>query len=169
MPLGQEGQSGCQNLTAAGNHWQTSIKQLGQVDRTREPKIKLNKGLPVRHLCHILPIFLLPMTRLWWEKPKVLVYNIATDHNGHNQNHSLLISGYLGMQTYNNMCSAGPLELESLSSPQPEFQVPDIDGHISTFTNTLLLHRLLVTGQVRIGSPREKYLSNSGFGPVWPF
>ena len=69
-------------------------------------------------------------------------------------------------KTFNNMYSAGPLELESLSSPQPEFQVPDIDGHISTFKNTLLLHRLLVTGQVRIGSPREKYLSNSGFGPV---
>ena len=78
-----------------------------------------------------------------------------------------ILSGYLGMhKTYNNKYSAGPLELESLSSPQPEFQVPDIDGHISTFTNTLLLHRLLVTGQVRIGSPREKYLSNSGFGPV---
>ena len=54
-------------------------------------------------------------------------------------------------KTFNNMYSAGPLELESLSSPQPEFQVPDIDGHISTFKNTLLLHRLLVTGQVRTG------------------
>ena len=58
-------------------------------------------------------------------------------------------------KTFNNMYSAGPLELESLSSPQPEFQVPDIDGHISTFTNTLLLHRLLVTGQVQ-GHPERK-------------
>ena len=57
-------------------------------------------------------------------------------------------------KTYNNMYSAGPLELESLSSPQPEFQVPDIDSHISTFTNTLLLHRLLVTGQVQ-GHPEK--------------
>ena len=56
--------------------------------------------------------------------------------------------------TYNNMYSTGPLELESLSSPQPEFQIPDIDGHISTFTNTLLLHRLLVTGQVQ-GHPEK--------------
>ena len=66
-----------------------------------------------------------------------------------------ILSGYLGMhKTYNNKYSAGPLELESLSSPQPEFQIPDIDGHISTFTNTLLLHRLLVTGQV-LGHPEK--------------
>ena len=64
MPLGQEGQSGCQNLTAAGNHWQTNTKQLGEVERTRKPKIKLSKGLPWLLLCHILPISLLPMTRL---------------------------------------------------------------------------------------------------------
>ena len=57
-------------------------------------------------------------------------------------------------KTFDNMYSAGPLELESLSSPQPEFQVPDIDGHISTFKNTLLLHRLLVTGQVQ-GHPEK--------------
>ena len=52
------------------------------------------------------------------------------------------------------MYSTGPLELESLSSPQPEFQIPDIDGHISTFKNTLLLHRLLVTRQV-LGHPEK--------------
>ena len=66
-----------------------------------------------------------------------------------------ILSGYLGMhKTYNNKHSAGPLELESLSSPQPEFQISDIDGHISTFTNTLLLHRLLVIGQVP-GNPEK--------------
>ena len=56
------------------------------------------------------------------------------------------------------MYSTGPLELESLSSPQPEFEMPDVDGHISTFTNTLLLHRLLVTGQVQDHPEKNTFL-----------